>query len=93
LDTFEIEDGEAAGATELRAHLHVGNAVHGGGDERQPEAKAADVEGEFAEVGVDGVLAAGDDGDIVEAVGAPHLLELRLGHRSYLLCAAGPARL
>ena len=50
-------------------------------------------EGEFDEVRVDGVVAAGDDRDFVEPVGAPHLLELGLGHRGTSYYAAGPARL
>ena len=51
----------------------IAAATNGSWKSRCPSLKR-----EFYEVGVDGVVAAGDDGDVVEAVRAPHLLELGL---------------
>ena len=78
LHALKVEDGETAGLRELGGHAHIDDAVHRGGDEGQCEVEVAEFEGEFYEGGVDRVVAAGDDGDVIKAVGAPHFFELGL---------------
>ena len=62
----------------MSGHVDVDDAVHCGRHERQLEFEMPEVEGELDELGVDRVVAARDDRDVIKAVGPPHLLELRL---------------
>src|SRR5882724_12198476 len=71
-DAFEIQDGEAAVATHLDGQLGAHDAVHGGRDDGQGVAMAAELPGDVDFVGVDG-QAARNERDIVEAVRSPGL--------------------
>src|SRR5205823_8439736 len=71
-DAFEIQNSETAVAPHLGGELGTHDAVHGGRDDGQRVAVAAELPGDVDFVGVDG-QAARNERDIVEAVRSPGL--------------------
>src|SRR4029434_10069572 len=71
-DTLEIQDGEAAVLTHLDGEARADHAVHGGGDDRDLEAMAAEVPGNVDLAGIDGQRS-GDQRDVIETVRRPRL--------------------
>ena len=78
LHALKVQDSKTAELGELGGHPHIHDTIHRCGNERQREIECAELEREFYEAGVDGVVAARHDRDIVETVGATHLFELWL---------------
>ena len=73
LDTFQIQDRQAAQLAHLHGKRHVHNPVHRAGEDGNAQAErftvtARDDEGSIDLVGVDGYLS-GDERDLVEPVG------------------------
>ncbi len=76
LDAVQVEDGETAELAHADGHAHVHDAVHGGSDDGDLEGEPGDLEIHAGLVRIDGNVA-GNDGDIIEAVGAFELFEGR----------------
>ena len=99
LDALEVEDREAAEARQLAREAHVRDGVHGGGEDRDLEADAAEVLRQDDVRRVDGV-GAGGQRDVLEPVGRADRVHLgaedpavrqRLGHRHVLSRNLGPS--
>ena len=73
LDTLQVEDGQAAKLVEGDRRPGVDDSVHRRRDEGQGQLEVAEGKGDVGQFGVQGHVA-GHNGDLVEAVGAPHLL-------------------
>src|SRR5207342_3595388 len=81
-EAFQVEHAEATEAADLDGGGRRDHAVHGGGEERQLEAQPVQLPGDVDVLGV-ASAAAGNDGDVVEAVGPAARLpqpDLDLGH-------------
>ena len=81
LQAVDVEDGQAAELGEDGGGARADDGVHSGRQERQAQLHVAQGEGDVGKLGVDRDVA-GNDGDLVEAVGAAHLLGAGRSHAS-----------